>query len=357
MTTPGFPDQPPLPSSPEAPAPPTLKDVAARSGVSFSTVGKILRGERRFKADTVEKVQVAAHELGYRSNRAAAILASGHRKRARQREKLALVYWNKHANLSRNSYAAAGMQRARLLGYDIEPVGIDQTSRFSRHLDQLYAQGVDGLILCRVDPEVAWTDLDLDRFSVVVVARVDHHPPAPCVRSNVSGGIRKCFQKLHEAGCRRIGACLHRHQPLYLDDRDRRGAYLECWERFFPDQPTPRIYSEPMDCYEGLDEWVRREAFDGLIVFHAGDYLTLRNCGWRVPQDLRLACLTVNHANHPQMAGVEEQQARMFELAVDLVDQQMRHRIRGIPAFHVDYVAPVVWHPGETLPEDSAKTG
>lgn len=49
-----------------------LKDVAALAGVSVHTVSDILNcGDKRYRAETAEKVREAAKELGYRANRSA----------------------------------------------------------------------------------------------------------------------------------------------------------------------------------------------------------------------------------------------------------------------------------------------
>jgi LacI family transcriptional regulator len=55
----------------------TVKDVAARAGVSPGTVSNVLRGEKSVRADTRELVLKAAAELNYRVNSAASYLRTG----------------------------------------------------------------------------------------------------------------------------------------------------------------------------------------------------------------------------------------------------------------------------------------
>jgi DNA-binding LacI/PurR family transcriptional regulator len=54
---------------------PTIKDVAARAGISTSTVSRAMRGAPRISAETREAVFRAMEELGYRPNAAARTLA------------------------------------------------------------------------------------------------------------------------------------------------------------------------------------------------------------------------------------------------------------------------------------------
>ncbi|KFI47874.1 LacI family DNA-binding transcriptional regulator [Bifidobacterium biavatii] len=56
---------------------PTLKDVAAKAGVSLSTAGAAMRGEDIVKPATKERVLAAAKELGYSPNLSARFLKKG----------------------------------------------------------------------------------------------------------------------------------------------------------------------------------------------------------------------------------------------------------------------------------------
>ncbi|RKS72735.1 DNA-binding LacI/PurR family transcriptional regulator [Motilibacter peucedani] len=62
---------------PDRSEPPTLKDVAARAGVSVKTVSNVVNGYPFISSATRERVQQAVDELGYRPNLAARGLRSG----------------------------------------------------------------------------------------------------------------------------------------------------------------------------------------------------------------------------------------------------------------------------------------
>ncbi|WP_143626349.1 LacI family DNA-binding transcriptional regulator, partial [Streptomyces viridosporus] len=55
--------------------PPTIRDVAARAGVSKSLVSLVLRGSDRVRPEKREAVLRAARDLGYRPNTAARSLS------------------------------------------------------------------------------------------------------------------------------------------------------------------------------------------------------------------------------------------------------------------------------------------
>ncbi|WNJ90932.1 LacI family DNA-binding transcriptional regulator [Bosea sp. 685] len=58
----------------------TIKDVAARAGVSIATVSNVFSGNKPVNADLQERVQKAARELSYQVDRAASQLRSGQAK-------------------------------------------------------------------------------------------------------------------------------------------------------------------------------------------------------------------------------------------------------------------------------------
>ncbi len=62
-----------MPSSPASTV--TIRDVAARAGVSFKTVSRVVNGERHVVDDTRERVLAAIRELGYSPNAAARALS------------------------------------------------------------------------------------------------------------------------------------------------------------------------------------------------------------------------------------------------------------------------------------------
>ncbi len=59
---------------------PTIKDVAARAGVSIATVSNVFSGNKPVNADLQERVRKAARELAYEVDRAASQLRSGQAK-------------------------------------------------------------------------------------------------------------------------------------------------------------------------------------------------------------------------------------------------------------------------------------
>ncbi len=317
------------------------------AGVSFSTAGKILRGEDRFLAETVQRVQEAAARLGYRSNRAAALLAAARSRPAAQRSGLVLLNRRGVQDRTLARYRDRAQRYAQQLGYATRILELDEKAD-ATVLEECEQAGIAGMLCLRLDPRELWPGADLSAFEFVLAGRTVQDIPFPCVRPDVIAAVRMCYERLQLAGCRRIGACLHRHRPRYLDDRDRLAAWLECWRSDHGDEPPPRVFERPMGDYRMIDRWLRGEACDGVLCFSVGDVLTLRNRGVRIPDDVRCACLVRSELSRSWIAGTDEQQDLLHEAAVALLDQRLRVRAHGrAPA--ADMVFPVSWHPGGSL--------
>jgi DNA-binding LacI/PurR family transcriptional regulator len=126
--------------------PPGLVDVAAKAGVSLSTVSRVLTGRTPVSEKLRARVQAAVDELGYRPNAAAQTLVSG------KRSTIAVLA----RNTSRFGYAATleGIeQAARDAGYVVMITVIESGSPedVARAVDMTLSQALAGVIVIEFD--------------------------------------------------------------------------------------------------------------------------------------------------------------------------------------------------------------
>ncbi|WP_203136584.1 LacI family DNA-binding transcriptional regulator [Microbacterium sp. JZ31] len=130
----------------------TMRDVAARAGVSVATVSFVVNGSKPVRADTRERVEEAMRSLGFRRNPVGAALARRGHTRI-----VALLYPALERPLTPTAVAffTSASRRARERGYDLVmwPIGND-----AEQVDVLARTGlVDGVLLMEVqldDPRV-----------------------------------------------------------------------------------------------------------------------------------------------------------------------------------------------------------
>lgn len=121
--------------------PPSIRDVADRAGVSYQTVSRVLNGRPNLRAQTVERVQAAIQDLGYRPNRAARALVTA-------RNHTIGVLLSARALYGPFSSFLTIVAAARERGYTVTttPNASDDPADIVAGLDELLAHGVEGIV-------------------------------------------------------------------------------------------------------------------------------------------------------------------------------------------------------------------
>lgn len=130
------------------PRAPRLADVARLAGVSAQTVSNVLNGRTGFGEETRQRVLAAAEELQFRPNRAARQL------RTRRSQQIGLHVPEEDFSVTNPwtvGFTRALISAAERAGQSL----VVFTHRLEREGDaeELVAAGVDGFILCNIDPE------------------------------------------------------------------------------------------------------------------------------------------------------------------------------------------------------------
>lgn len=182
---------------------PTIKDVAARAGVSFTTVSHVLNGTRRVSDTSRQRVERAVSEIGYVPSALARALKTC------ETHVLGVLVPNItnpfFAELTRGVEDAA-----RGLGYSVFLCNCDdEPGRQLGYVQSLLSRRVDGLLLANSAAEASTVSEALRQTPVptVVVDRTVAGLDADLVRLDNTGGARLATEHLLGLGHRRI-ACL-----------------------------------------------------------------------------------------------------------------------------------------------------
>lgn len=179
---------------------PTIRDVAARAGVSVATVSRVLSEDPRTSASSREKVFAAASEMGFRPNAQARSLR-------RTRTDTIGVLLSDVRNPFFAEIAHTVAQTA--LASDIATLlcNADESTEQQDHaLDLLVSQRVDGIIVTpQGDGSGSLRDVLKLGLPVVFVDRVIDGVDVPSVTSDNRSGITAAVEHLAALGHRRIG--------------------------------------------------------------------------------------------------------------------------------------------------------
>jgi LacI family transcriptional regulator len=172
---------------------PTLKDVAARAGVSIASASYVLNDTKATSSDVTRRVKDAARELGYRPNRAARALKMG------SSAVLGLIVPDLQ-NPFFPKLVQAAERRARALGYSLSLVDVTEDPKVEREaLEQFAEQGVAAVIVAslqgKIPKNLPYPLVALDGpVSNVDSVCADHH-----------GGGRLAAEQLIALGHQRFG--------------------------------------------------------------------------------------------------------------------------------------------------------
>jgi len=181
---------------------PTLRDVAARAGVSFKTVSRVVNGEAGVSAGVTERVRRAADELGYRPNAAATAL-----RRADGRTRTLGVLLEDTGNPFFAALLRGIEDAAREHGVAVFSSSTDLDAAREREMSAAFlARQVDAIITAPSEDDASHLGhLQEAGARVVLVDRPVDGLTVPAVITDNREGVRTGVAHLIAAGHTRIG--------------------------------------------------------------------------------------------------------------------------------------------------------
>ena len=181
----------------------TLKAVAARAGVSYQTVSKVLIGQAQVSPETRQRIMDAVQELGYRPNSIA-------RNMRIQRSFMIGYSWVQtspdQVNHILDQFLTSMVCEAEAAGYHLLPFPFRE-GQVEDYRELIDTGRVDGFVLSSVDYNDPRIHFLLERsFPFVAFGRSDPDLVFPYVDIDGADGIRQAVEYLIQRGHTRIGA-------------------------------------------------------------------------------------------------------------------------------------------------------
>ncbi|MDM4762494.1 LacI family DNA-binding transcriptional regulator [Galbitalea sp. SE-J8] len=178
--------------------PPTIRDVAARAGVSYQTVSRVLNASERIRPETRERVRAAMHELGFRPNPAARALVTS------RSGVIGVLATHGEALYGPTASLGALELAARTAGYGVSTTYLASTDAAAIRdgLDVLRRQAVEAIVVAapqaRVFDVVAELSLDLPFVTLDAAARDPRHSLAVDQVAGAELAVRHLIERGHE---------------------------------------------------------------------------------------------------------------------------------------------------------------
>ena len=330
----------------------TIKDVAEEVGVSFSLVASVLRGERRAAAATAERIREAAERLGYRPQVAGSLLARARQERsAREGMKLGWVTrlpssW-KRGNRRREADLVA--TAAAKLGFGLEWIELSEAASDRAVSRELYHRGIEGLLLGYVAPLGELPDFEWDKFCVVMTKPLVTPSPFHRVQPDHFRAVEMAWRHARAQGYRRIGLAVGEHDPMVADDMVRQAAAL--WWVRRDEGGVPPLLGSHQD-RESFLGWFHQHRPEAVIGFSPQMARWLEESGVRIPRDSGFLSLLrpEDERERQRFAHCGTHHGEALEVAVSLLEDQLRLGVRGFPQRPLEVVVPGYLEAGPSMP-------
>ena len=333
----------------------TVRDVAEKTGVHYSTVARALKNNTRVKEATRLKIQAVAREMGYAPDPMVSAL-SIYRSAMRRSVFHGTLAWFSNATgpmitpsawLSIKNLAAGAREQAARMGYRIEEFPFLQAGMTpERYVQVLRARGIAGIIVGPQAPAHFDTEIRMDwsPFSCVALGPSVQWPPLHRVSNNQFRSIKIVVQELVALGYRRIGLYVEKQTHQRLD-----GAWLGGYMAEMTNQglPCPELLMDIITDIRQVEDWIERNKLDAFISSTGFYEFWLSKLKLRIPEDIGFASLHVLEGTI--QAGINQHDREIGRAVVNLLVGMMYRQEKGIPELSQRVFIDGTWQQGETV--------
>lgn len=331
----------------------TIRDIAAKTGLHYSTVSLALRGDTRIQSATRETVRLAAEELGYQRDPMIQALAV-YRTSIRPAGYQGTIAWLTNDTSSQMrpghgfwNYAEGARDAAAEMGYQIEEFLFRNGPGAQRFVRTLLSRNIRGILVPPQRTSRIRTRIRLDwtHFSAIAFGHTLGWPPIHRISNNQYRAARQAIRRLRSLGYRRIGLFVSWRGNARVDEAWFAG-YITEMQRHAP-IPEAFFYNalEP----EALRDWIRRYELEAILTDTPNTaFRVIEHAGLPVPEALGVASLRLQ-ANDTYLSGMDQNEHLLGKIAVSQLVSMMQRQERGIPEVPQRLLVEGIWKPGQTV--------
>ena len=338
----------------------TLKDIAAKVGVTKTAVSLALRGNPGVSQAMREKIRRVVGEMGYVADPILQRLAEYRRVGASAKFESVIAWlnhWDQPQRLRSyhefEQYWRGARRAAKRLGYRLEefiwPAGLPGKLAEERLLER----GVLGLL---IPPhgrmKVDWGDFDWNKFSLMRFGLSVRQVDSNLVTADHQRAIFMAVKKIHDYGYRRVGMiydAAHDHSMggnFY-------GGFLWATKSL---QAAPAIPPLDIDVQNfgpetktsKLKTWMKQYQPDAILTAVPETPVLLQELGYRIPRDVAVA--STSRYDISVDAGIDQCPGAIGQIAAEMLIKQISLNERGEPADPCRILVESRWQDGKSLP-------
>ncbi len=338
----------------------TIRDIAERAGVHYSTVSLALRNSPKLRPEVCERVRNIAAEIGYVPDPAMAAL-SAYRNAVRPVHYQSTLAWvnnwpvrtDMRAVRTFDLYYEGVLERARQLGFRIDELWLHAPGMTpdSAHAI-LKARNITGLLIAPQPFAHTPLNLDLKDFSALAFGYSLQPASLHVVTNHQYQSMQVLMRELLALGYRRIGLFVRADWDEKVNN-----AYLSGLLLMQHHQP-PEGRVPPLIPRLGLETefraWFEQHRPDVVISIDRRVRMWIeKGLRLRIPQDIGLVHLNVD-PDESWLAGIHQNDRLIGATAVDFLAGMLQRNERGVPDTPIRTLVEGVWKPGSSVRDMNA---
>ena len=332
---------------------PTLRDLAKKAGVHYTTISRALRNDPQLPEETRNRLKALAEAEGYRPDPVISRFMTEFQRGRANRPPQTLGLLTYKTRMGKGSehfktFCQTVSRRAAELGYRIEELWMREPGMTAKRLNKIiWTRGIDGIIIPpSFSSPAGHLTLDLTNLAVILHCHEIWRPQLHRVEPHNFQNMLIVMRVMRRRKYRRIGLMM-----FWGADRTTGHEWEGAYHYYHVVHPElakiPVLYSDQMED-PAILKWVKTNRLDAVVggyPEHADFFL--KN-GFKVPEKLGFACLSVNPWERP-CAGLDMRAEEIDRAAVDAVVDQINRHEKGVPKIPRHILIEGVWHEGPTV--------
>ena len=338
----------------------TLRDIAEKAGVHFTTVSRALKNHPALTEETRRQVQALAKSMGYTPDPMLSALNAyrTHQQRVVYHGTIGWLHSYHEKNVMQNISVhrrlfEGASKRAEELGYKLESIWLGGAIKPEMRLisKMLVARNIRNLIIAPQFDARSNLDLDWGSFSAIAITHSLMAPRLHTVTHDQFEDMTTIMRQLMSRGYRRIGFLIEQRLITNVGYRWLSG-YLTARERVAPADRLEFLFLDKTVPAKILQDWYRGNRPDAIIsdgkFWNAIAEPALRSVA---PKDLGVVLVSVGLEG--PFAGIIQNSERVGACAVDQLVRMGQSDERGVPSHPQRIFIEGDWKDGTSLPSRS----
>lgn len=239
--------------------------------------------------------------------------------------------------------------RAENLGCGFEAFWMAEPGMTSRRLAEIiYSRGIDGIVLMLdYGKDPTRIEFDFSKFAVSVIGRSLEWPHLYSAEGDLHQGMLMAMEQAKNYGYKRPGLML-RDSSSKRAEHSWEAAYYLAQSRLAMEDRIP-VCKFGFDDTKAILDWYSEYVPDVIIGHDPPGLKLLRKYEIEVPEQVAFIALEM-HDPGSEVAGVDIKPEGIAAAAVDLLAEQFRKNLQGLPENPETVIVKCEWHDGKTLP-------